>query len=82
MQEMKTAVRLTGADAGGGGGVQHLHSSSIPTLTQGVEQLKCASHLPPFSSDTSKYESVVNSQIEVFGLALHSAECTEKKLSP
>ena len=32
MQEMKTAVRLTGADAGGGG-VQHLLSSSIPTLT-------------------------------------------------
>ena len=31
MQEMKTAVRLTGADAGGG--VQHLLSSSIPTLT-------------------------------------------------
>ena len=55
MQEMKTAVGLTGDDPrGGGGGGHHLPSSSIPTLTQGVEQLKCASHLPPFSSDTSK----------------------------
>ena len=54
MQEMKTAVGLTGDDGWGGGRVHHLPSSSIPTLTQGVEQLKCASHLPPFSSDTSK----------------------------
>ena len=53
MQEMKTAVGLTGDDPGGGE-VHHLPSFSIPTLTQGVEQLKCASHLPPFSSDTSK----------------------------
>lgn len=53
MQEMKTAVGLTGDDARGGGGggasfTLFLHSHPN-TLTQGVEQLKCASHLPPFS---------------------------------
>ena len=47
MQEMKTAVGLTGDDPRGGGGVHHLPSSSIPTLTQGVEQLKSEVCLAP-----------------------------------